>query len=122
MKFFKKALLTLLTALGVILLALIVIVVALIFIKPFGIDVLKVPQAIINYGNGESTYNHPLLTTDQEVLLESVGVDTKSLPTQITPTQEACAIEALGHERVNEIKSGASPGLTDFLNARDCFE
>ncbi len=89
--------------------------------KPFGIDVFKIPSAVLNYGTGESTYNHPLLTKDQEVLLESVGVDTKSLPTQITNAQLDCATQQLGAERVNELKAGASPNLTDYLKAKDCF-
>lgn len=89
--------------------------------KPLGIDVFKIPSAVLNYGTGESTYDHPLLTKDQEVLLESVGVDTKSLPTKITNTQIDCATQKLGAARVNEIKAGASPNLTDYLKAKDCF-
>lgn len=115
-----------------ILYAIIIIIIALVLIavgiisyiaitKPFGIDVFKIPSAIINYGAGESTYDHPLLTKDQEVILESVGVDTRVLPTQITNTQIDCATQKLGEARVNEIKAGASPGISDYLKAKECF-
>lgn len=97
-------------------------IIALILIKPYGVDVTKLPGAYLKMQSGEaSSYDHPLLSTEQEILLESVGVDTASLPTQISPEQEQCAIEALGAERVNQIKQGSSPSLDDYLKAQNCF-
>lgn len=97
-------------------------IIALILIKPYGVDVTKLPGAYLKMQSGEaSSYDHPLLSTEQEIILESIGVDTQTLPTQISPAQEQCAIEALGVERVNQIKQGASPSLDDYLKAQDCF-
>ena len=106
----------------IIILMIIGAIVALMLIKPFGFDVAKLPAAILQLNSDQpSTYDHPLLSTEQEKVLESMGIDTKSLPTQITATQEKCAVGALGVDRVNEIKSGASPSLDDFLKAKTCF-
>jgi hypothetical protein len=120
--FWKKILITIVALIAVFLAVILVIIIYLIATKPFGIDVFKIPSALLNRGDAVSSYDHPMLTKDQEVLLESVGVDLATLPTNITPSQEACAIEALGMERVNEIKSGVYPGIGDFLTARKCFE
>ncbi len=97
-------------------------VVALIIIKPYGVDVTKFPDAYSKIKSGEaSSYDHPLLSNEQEILLETAGVDVQNLPTEITPEQEQCAVEALGAERVNQINQGASPTLDDYLKAQDCF-
>ena len=97
-------------------------VIALIIIKPFGFDVTKMPGTYLDMTSDEpSSYNHPLLSTEQEKLLESMGVDTATLPTSITPAQEQCAIDALGPDKVNAIKAGATPTLSDYLKAQGCF-
>ena len=97
-------------------------VIALIVIKPFDLDLTKLPGAILQMdSNTPSSYDHPLLSTEQEKMLESMGIDTTEIPTQITPAMEQCAIEALGEERVNEIKSGATPGISDYLKAKHCL-
>lgn len=103
--------------LGLIIFAIIILAI----IKPFGINVLEVPKAIISPPT-ESSYDHPLLNTEQEIMLESVGVDTADIPTQVTPTQEQCSVEALGQARVDAIKAGATPSLTDYLKAKHCYE
>lgn len=97
-------------------------IVALILIKPYGLDVTKLPGAYLNMtSDAPSSYDHPLLSTDQEKLLESMGIDTATIPTTITPAQEQCAIDVLGADRVNEIKAGATPSLGDYLKAKDCL-
>ncbi len=97
-------------------------VIALSIIKPFGLDVTKLPAAIINMNSDQpSSYDHPLLSTDQEKVLESLGVDTKTLPTEITPAMEDCATDALGADRVKAIKDGAAPSFSDYLKAKDCL-
>lgn len=68
-----------------------------------------------------TTYDHPLLSPDQEKTLQGIGVDLETIPTTITPAQEQCATEALGQDRVNEIKSGSAPSITDYLKAKSCF-
>ncbi len=97
-------------------------IIALIIIKPFDLDVSKLPGAILQMDSDTpSSYDHPLISTEQEKILESMGIETEEIPTQITPEQEQCAVEALGQERVNEIKAGASPTLSDYLKAKDCL-
>lgn len=98
------------------------IIVALAIIKPFGINVLKTPALIFGPSSDAiSTYDHPLLSAEQEVMLESIGFDTTTIPTSITAEQQECAIEALGQERVNEISAGSAPTITDLLKAQDCL-
>lgn len=58
---------------------------------------------------------------DSEAVLEAVGVKKEDMPTSVTPEQEACAVEKLGQERVNEIKAGSSINASDILKARTCF-
>ena len=106
----------------IIILMIIGAIIALIIIKPFDLDLIKLPGAILEMGSDTpSSYDHPLLSNEQEKLLESMGINTTEIPTQITPAMEQCAIEALGEERVNEIKAGAVPGLGDYLQAKDCL-
>jgi len=69
----------------------------------------------------DSTYDHPLLSTSQEELLKSFGVDPATLPTTIPSNLEQCAVDALGSDRVSQIKSGATPSLTDYLKAKQCL-
>lgn len=69
----------------------------------------------------ESTYDHPLLTDAQEELVKSFGIDPATLPTTIPSNLEPCTIDALGIDRVNQIKSGSTPTLSDYLKAKECF-
>ncbi len=65
--------------------------------------------------------SHPYLNESQESTLRTFGIDPASLPTEITPEQEACFESKLGEERVNEIKSGDSPSEEDYFKAKDCI-
>lgn len=67
-----------------------------------------------------STDKHPLLNSEQEKTLTSIGIDPASLPTQISPEQEQCFITALGIEKVNAIKAGQVPDAMDIFKSRDC--
>ncbi len=73
-------------------------------------------------GSETAAYDHPLLSVEQEKLLESYNVDIKSLPTTIPPGIEACFVESLGAKKVEEIKNGAVPGALDILRARSCVK
>ncbi len=64
---------------------------------------------------------NPLLSLEQEKVLESFGVDPAALPTEITPEMEKCFREKLGDERVNEIIKIGSPDMADFFKARSCL-
>lgn len=103
--------------LGLVIVAFIILAI----VKPFGLNVTQIPKAIISPPT-ESSYDHPLLTEEQEIMLESVGINPQDVPTEITPSQEACSVEALGQERVDAIKAGAAPSLSDYLKAKHCYE
>jgi len=90
-------------------------------VKPYGFDVIKAVPALLD--NPEtSSYDHPYLSTKQEILLESAGIDLKTLPTEVTPSQQECSIEALGLERATAIASGSTPSVSEIIKAKHCFE
>ncbi len=68
-----------------------------------------------------TTDKHPLLSPAQETALETVGVDPASIPSSITPEQEACFVENLGAKRVAEIKAGDTPTAAEYFTARGCI-
>lgn len=120
----KKALLIALAGIGSVSLAAFLAILLFVAVKkPFGIKVQNVPGALIKATTNtpSSTYNHPLLSTEQESTLESLGVDTKSLPTSITAAQLACFTAKLGPARVQEIENGSAIGPSDYLKARSCI-
>ena len=65
--------------------------------------------------------DHPLLSNTQEIMLEDAGIDIGTLPTTLSPEMEACGVETLGRERVNELINGATPGPLDILRAKSCL-
>ena len=65
--------------------------------------------------------DHPYLNESQENALRTFGINPASLPSEITPEQEACFESKLGEERVAEIKSGDSPTMDDYFKAKDCL-
>jgi len=92
-----------------------------VIVKPYGINLVKIIPAILNT-NQKSTYDHPYLNTQQELILESVGIDTKNIPTQITQKQQECVVLILGEERAREIVDGSTPSLNEILKIKKCFE
>lgn len=64
---------------------------------------------------------NPYLSSGQEQVLETIGIDPASLPTSITPEQEACAVSILGEARVNEIKAGATPTVIEAYRVKECL-
>lgn len=119
-----KIIKSILLILGVLALLVIAIIIYIAVKKPFGMDVTNIPSTITNITSQkklESTYDHPLLSESQEVMLESLGVDTENLPTQITQEMQDCAVDALGQERVNAIIGGAAPTVSDILKAKNCL-
>lgn len=71
----------------------------------------------VNSGEG----GHPYLNESQANALRTFGIDPASLPSEITPEQQACFESKLGEERVAEIKAGDSPTATDYFKAKDCL-
>jgi len=106
---------------GIIFLIILLLIVVFIIVKPYGIDTIKIISVLLDK-NPVSTYDHPSLTTQQESILESVGMDTKKIPTEITPALQKCAIPILGQARVDEIMSGSTPTVDELLRIKGCFE
>jgi len=69
----------------------------------------------------ESGINNPLIPDTQEKALYDMGVDTASLPTEITPAMATCFVDKLGEARTTEIVNGATPSAMDFFKAKDCL-
>jgi len=68
-----------------------------------------------------SDFDHPLLSNDQEKMLESLGIDIGTLPASISPETKACAVEKLGEKRVQEILDGGAPGAFEIFKVKDCL-
>lgn len=64
---------------------------------------------------------NPALTESQEKMLETVGIDPAAVPSSITPEQEACFVEKIGQQRVDEIAAGDSPSLLEIAKGKDCI-
>ncbi len=106
---------------GVIFLIIILIIVILVVVKPYGVDVIRITSVLLDK-NPTSSYDHPYLSVQQEAILESVGIDTKKLPTEITPALQKCATPILGQARATEIMSGDIPTVEEMLKIKDCFQ
>lgn len=62
------------------------------------------------------------LSPDQTTLIKSMGIDPKDLPPEIPPEKVACAIEAIGEDRLKAIiASKETPGLGDIFKLRACL-
>lgn len=118
-------------SLGVIFL-LIVLAIAVFFITdPFnlkslpGLDLSIKNMVQTTSGNSniqvDNIDKNPLLDEKQEAVLESLGVNPESLPTQITPEMQSCFESKLGLERVVEITEGSTPTLVEFLKVNSCI-
>lgn len=116
MKIFKN----ILAGFGVIFLVNIFLILMFIIVKPYGIDIIKTISVLLDK-NPVSSYDHPYLTTKQELILESVGIDTKKIPIEITPALQKCAIPILGQVRASEIMSGSIPTVDELLKIKICF-
>ncbi|MBU2566924.1 hypothetical protein KKG46_05210 [Patescibacteria group bacterium] len=103
-------------------LLLVIVVTAIILIKPWGVNVIDTGSALINPPTESTGYDHPLLTPQQEALLQSAGIDPATIPTTITPAQQQCAINALGEKRAMELVGGATPNINDITQAKHCLE
>ena len=119
-------------ALKIILIILLVIVIVILlmiifafawfwFADPFGLRTAIFNPPEIEESGSLENYDHPLLSESQEQMLESIGVDPRAVPTEITPEMEDCARDALGDERVDQIIQGATPSAIDFLKAQSCL-
>lgn len=64
--------------------------------------------------------NASRLTAGQIKLLAAFGIDPNSVT--ITPTMIACAEASLGSARVEEIKNGATPSVTEGVKLAACYK
>lgn len=87
----------------------------------YAMDSLNLFGDDASQASDDSGGGHPLLSESQEKALETFGIDPASVPSEITPEQEACFESKLGEERVAEIKAGDSPTMSEYLKAKDCI-
>lgn len=138
---FLKTLMTIILTVIITILILIVIIVAYVFIKnPFdirGVVLQKMGFSFekmeVNDQDSDQSANSPInnsgtsqipasslpISDAQQKALESAGVDPSKI--NITPEMEACFIDKLGEQKVEEIKNGAVPGPLDMLKASSCL-
>lgn len=108
-------------SLGVIFLILILFGVFFFLVDPLNLRAGQGASAGNGVNNSAAADKNPQLNASQEQALQSFGIDPASVPSSISPEQEACFEEKLGKERVNEIKGGASPTMQDYMLARGCL-
>jgi hypothetical protein len=97
--------------------------------NPFNIQACVISSFFQDAGNTGSAEEggqaegsgHPLLSDDQEQMLESSGIEVESLPQEISPEMEACFEDKLGKDRVEEIKAGDQPSSMELFKARSCL-
>ena len=89
----------------------------------FFVILLAVGFILITSGNNDGVVldKHPLLSSNQEKVLETFGIDPADLPSEISPEQEKCFEEAIGEDRVAEIKAGDTPTFKEFFKSKSCI-
>jgi len=129
----KKFLTTFFVTLGVLFFALILCGVYLFVVDPYNLKPLflnsdsepqaEVAKEHVATSTAQATVvdSHPTLSESQEAALENVGINPAALPSEITPAQEQCFIDAIGSERVGEIVAGGSPTPVEIFKARGCL-
>ena len=114
--FLRKSLIVVGVMFAVIGMLIVGMVVALLFLKPYGLDVMAPFK-----GNKGVPYDHPLLSPAQEKTLQSLGIDPAVLPTSITSSQARCGVEVLGQKRAQEILAGSTPTMMEILSLKKCL-
>ena len=126
MKTFLKIIKGFFIFLGVIFFIILLFVAYLWFFDPLNIKPIlfsdNTKQESIVDNNISNTDAHPLLDDAQEKMVESLGINPSSLPTEITPAMEACFIDKLGAKRVSEIVNGDPISMTDSIKASSCLK
>src|SRR3989344_1419191 len=116
-----KIIKNILAIIGGIYLLITLLAIILIIFKPYEIDIIKIIPIVLDE-NPKSSYDHPFLTNQQELLLESVGIDPKNIPTEITPALHDCTILILGEKRMKEIASENNPTISELLKLKSCLK
>lgn len=116
----KKALSIFFTTLGVIFFCIILAGIYFFITDPYNLRPML--SAMMDNSTSTSTVSdkNPMLSEKQEKTLETFGIDPATVPSSITPEQEACFEAKLGEKRVAEIKAGDTPTAAEFFKAKDC--
>ena len=61
------------------------------------------------------------LSPAQERALNLVGIEPEEIPQSFTEEQLRCFVGVLGEARVNEIKAGAIPTMSEYYQGKDCI-
>jgi len=118
----KKFLNVLFVILGVIFFVLILIGSYLVIADPYNIKPLLFgSDTSATEGSTSQVDKNPILNEKQEKALDTFGIDPASIPSEISPEQEACFVGILGQARVDEIKAGDSPTATETFKAKGCL-
>lgn len=118
-----------LMALGALFLVILGLLAYLWFADPFGLKPLltgadkKIERTVggdAQATDAETDLN-PLLTDEQEAVLESLGIDVETLPTEIDAETERCLRDSVGEKRAAEIESGGAPTVMELFKAKKCL-
>ena len=86
-----------------------------------GVGEVEETSALAGEMQEEIIDSNPMLNEQQETALETLGIDPATLPSTISPEQEACFESQIGAERVREIKAGDTPTAAEILKGRGCL-
>ena len=120
----KRILGILLTVLVIIILVAVISVMVIKNTVTEGLSNQPVATTTINNADASTTPivdKHPLLSPAQEKTLENFGINPSSLPQSLTPELRACAEGKLSPARIEEIKNGSTPTISDFMAIRGCL-
>lgn len=118
----KQALNIFFVSLGVIFLILILFGIFFYVIDPLNLrSTFSTSSVNWSSNSNASEDRNPQLNASQEKALQSFGINPASVPSSISPEQQACFEEKLGKQRVEEIRGGASPTMQDYMLARSCL-
>jgi hypothetical protein len=87
----------------------------------YGKEEIVSPENSNNINSNEVVDKNPILNSEQELQLESIGINPANLPTEINPEMEKCFIQKLGKMRVEEIEAGVAPTTSELLKAKSCL-
>ena len=124
MKIFLKILNGFFVFLGVIFFIILIALSYLWVVDPFNIKPLFLTEgnASSEFTDITNTDTNPLLSESQESILRSAGINPASLPSEITPELEACAVDKIGEARIKEILAGATPSASELFRAKGSLE
>lgn len=84
-------------------------------------DENSIPTGATESSDTPESNTNASLSPAQAAALEGVGISPDSLPSSISPEQEACFIQKIGSDRVEAIKAGAAPSAAEIWQARECL-